>query len=112
MRKSLGGIATAVIIALVVIVLFVCTVRIPAGYVGVVYNMNGGISDRTLTQGFHVISPTQNVTTYSIGIEQSYLTASKDGDSSDEAFRDWHNENGYDIISLRKAFLSSQEGTQ
>lgn len=84
MRKSLGGIATAVIIALVVIVLFVCTVRIPAGYVGVVYNKNGGISDRTLTQGFHVISPTQNVTTYSIGIEQSYLTASKDGDSSDD----------------------------
>lgn len=87
MRKSLGGIATAVIIALVVIVLFVCTVRIPAGYVGVVYNMNGGISDRTLTQGFHVVSPTQNVTTYSIGIEQSYLTSSKDGDSSeDESF--------------------------
>lgn len=84
MRKSLGGIATAVIIALVVIVLFVCTVRIPAGYVGVVYNMNGGISDKTLTQGFHVISPTQNVTTYSIGIEQSYLTASKDGDSNDD----------------------------
>lgn len=87
MRKFLGGIATAVIIALVVIVLFVCTVRIPAGYVGVVYNMNGGISNKTLTQGFHVISPTQNVTTYSIGIEQSYLTASKDGDSSgDESF--------------------------
>lgn len=43
-----------------------------------------GISDRTLTQGFHVISPTQNVTTYSIGIEQSYLTASKDGDSNDD----------------------------
>lgn len=84
MRKSLGNIATTVIIALVVIVLFICTVRIPAGYVGVVYNMNGGISDRTLTQGFHVISPTQNVTTYSIGIEQSYLTASKDGDSSDD----------------------------
>lgn len=87
MRKSLGGIATAIIIALVVIVLFVCTVRIPAGYVGVVYNMNGGISDKTLAQGFHVISPMQNVTTYSIGIEQSYLTASKDGDSdNDESF--------------------------
>lgn len=84
MRKSLGGIATAVIIALVVIVLFVCTVRIPAGYVGVVYNMNGGISNKMLTQGFHIISPTQNVTTYSIGIEQSYLTASKDGDSNDD----------------------------
>ena len=87
MKKALGGFTTAVIIALVVIVLFVCTVRIPAGYVGVVYNMNGGISDKTLTQGFHVISPTQNVTTYSIGIEQSYLTASKEGDSNgDESF--------------------------
>ena len=32
--------------------------------------------------------------------------------TNDEAFRDRHNENGYDIISLRKAFLSSQEGTQ
>lgn len=87
MKKALGGFTTAVIITLVVIVLFVCTVRIPAGYVGVVYNMNGGISDKTLTQGFHVISPTQNVTTYSIGIEQSYLTASKEGDSNgDESF--------------------------
>ena len=87
MKKTLGGVATAVIIAIVVIVLFVCTVRIPAGYVGVVYNMNGGISDKTLTQGFHVISPTQNVTTYSIGIEQSYLTANNDGDSNgDESF--------------------------
>lgn len=36
----------------------------------------------------------------------------RDKYASDEAFRDWHNENGYDIISLRKAFLSSQEGTQ
>ena len=87
MKKALGGFTTAVIIALVVIVLFVCTVRIPAGYVGVVYNMNGGISNKTLTQGFHIISPTQNVTTYSIGIEQSYLTASKEGDSNgDESF--------------------------
>ena len=36
----------------------------------------------------------------------------RDKYASDEAFRDWHNENGYDIISLRKAFLSSQEDTQ
>lgn len=36
----------------------------------------------------------------------------RDKYTNDEAFRDRHNENGYDIISLRKAFLSSQEGTQ
>lgn len=82
MKKTLGGFTTAAILIFVIIVFLFCTVRIPAGYVGVVYNMNGGISDKTLSQGFHVVAPTQNVTTYSIGIEQSYLTASKDGDSN------------------------------
>lgn len=87
MKKALGGFTTAAILIFAIVVFLFCTVRIPAGYVGVVYNMNGGISDKTLTQGFHVISPTQNVTTYSIGVEQSYLTASKDGDSNgDESF--------------------------
>ena len=87
MKKALGGFTTAAILIFVIVVFLFCTVRIPAGYVGVVYNMNGGISDKTLSQGFHVVAPTQNVTTYSIGIEQSYLTASKDGDSNgDESF--------------------------
>ena len=87
MKKALGGFSTALIIIVAVLALIFCTVRIPAGYVGVIYNMNGGISDKTLSQGFHLISPTQNVTTYSIGIEQSYLTSGNDGDSeSDESF--------------------------
>lgn len=87
MKKSLGAVTTAIIIAIIAIVLFICAVRIPAGYVGVVYNMNGGISEKTLSQGWHLISPTQDVTTYSIGIEQSYLTSSNDGDSkNDESF--------------------------
>lgn len=87
MKKALGGFTTAAILIFAIVVFLFCTVRIPAGYVGVVYNMNGGISDKTLSQGFHIVAPTQNVTTYSIGIEQSYLTASKDGDSdSDESF--------------------------
>ena len=87
MKKALGGFTTAAILIFAIVVFLFCTVRIPAGYVGVVYNMNGGISDKTLSQGFYIVAPTQNVTTYSIGIEQSYLTASKDGDSdSDESF--------------------------
>jgi regulator of protease activity HflC (stomatin/prohibitin superfamily) len=83
MKKALGGFTTAAILIFVIVVFLFCTVRIPAGYVGVVYNMNGGISDKTLSQGFHIVAPTQNVTTYSIGIEQSYLTSGKDGDSED-----------------------------
>ena len=87
MKKALGGFSTALVIIIAVIALIFCTVRIPAGYVGVIYNMNGGISDKTLSQGFHLISPTQKVTTYSIGIEQSYLTSGNDGDSeNDESF--------------------------
>lgn len=81
----------AVILALILIIAMFCAVicleRIPAGYVGVVYNMNGGVDGEILTQGWHVVSPTKKVTTYSIGIEQSYLSSENKGDSKeDESF--------------------------
>ena len=62
----------------------ICLERVPAGYVGVVYNMNGGVDGEVLTQGWHIVSPTKKVTTYSIGIEQSYLTSEDKGDSKDD----------------------------
>ena len=87
MKGIVGGVFSAIVIALVVICCFKCTERIPAGYVGVVYKMNGGIDDEVLSQGWHVVSPTKQITLYSIGIEQSYLTAGDDGDSeSDDSF--------------------------
>lgn len=58
-----------------------CMEKVPAGYVGVVYNFSSGISDQVLSQGWHLVSPTKKVTTYSIGIEQSYLTSEDKGDS-------------------------------
>lgn len=49
--------------------------------------MNGGVDGEVLTQGWHLVAPTKKVTTYSIGIEQSYLTAAEKGDSpNDESF--------------------------
>ena len=88
MKKGyLGAIVFGVIILVGLIVLGACSERVPAGYVGVVYNMNGGVDGEVLTQGWHIVSPTKKVTTYSIGIEQSYLTAANKGDSkSDESF--------------------------
>lgn len=88
MRKGfVGSIVTAVIIVICLFVGFSCAKKVPAGYVGIVYSMNGGISDEVLTQGWHIVSPTKEVTLYSIGIEQSYLTAGKDGDSKgDDSF--------------------------
>lgn len=88
MKKGfLGGVVLAVLIIFGVIMTALCTTRVPAGYVAVQYNMNGGVKDEVLTQGWHVVSPTTKTTLYTIGIEQSYLTADKNGDSkSDESF--------------------------
>ena len=88
MRKGLlGSIIFGVIILAVIIGSLMCLTRVPAGYVGVIYNMNGGVDGEVLTQGWHFVSPTKKVTTYSIGLEQSYLTAEDKGDSKkDESF--------------------------
>ena len=86
-KGFIGSIIFAIVIIVAIILGFACAEKIPAGYVGVVYNMNGGIEGDTLSQGFHIVSPTKKVTTYSIGIEQSYLTAADKGDSKkDESF--------------------------
>lgn len=84
-RKGLiGAIITAIVLVVALISCIVCLERIPAGYVGVVYNMDGGVDGEVLTQGWHVVSPTKKVTTYSIGLEQSYLTSEDKGDSKDD----------------------------
>ena len=86
-KGILGAISTAAILIIVVAIIMLCIERVPTGHVGVVYNMNGGVDGEILTQGRHIVLPTKKVTTYSIGIEQSYLTAESKGDSSrDESF--------------------------
>lgn len=80
-RGLVGAIAFAILIFGGLFLLFKCTTHIPAGYVGVVYNVRGGVVGEVLTQGWHVVAPTKEVTTYSIGVEQSYLTAGDNGDS-------------------------------
>lgn len=87
MKGKVGAIFLAVVFVVGIIMCFMCMERVPAGYVGVVYNMSGGVDGEVLTQGWHLVSPTKKVTTYSIGIEQSYLTSEDKGDSKkDESF--------------------------
>ena len=84
---KIGAIVLAIIMVIGMALAAMCLERVPTGHVGVVYNMNGGVDGEVLTQGWHMVSPTKKVTTYSIGIEQSYLTASNKGDSkNDESF--------------------------
>ena len=84
---KIGAIVLAIVMVVSMALAAMCLERVPTGHVGVVYNMNGGVDGEVLTQGWHMVSPTKKVTTYSIGIEQSYLTASNKGDSkNDESF--------------------------
>lgn len=86
-KGTVGAVFLGIILVVGVVLGFMCMEKVPAGYVGVVYNMSGGVDGEVLTQGFHLVSPTKKVTTYSIGIEQSYLTSDEKGDSKkDESF--------------------------
>ena len=86
-KGSIGAIILAILIFGGLFLGIMCTEKIPTGYVGVVYNMSGGVDGEVLSQGFHLVAPTKKVTVYSIGIEQSYLSAEKVGDSpKDESF--------------------------
>lgn len=86
-KGKVGAVSLGVVLFLVLIFCFMCMKKVPAGYVGVVYNMSGGVDGEVLGQGWHFVSPTKKVTTYSIGIEQSYLTSEDKGDSrNDESF--------------------------
>lgn len=75
-----GGIFIVVLIAAIVL-LCACTVKVPQGYVAVQYNINGGVMDKTLGQGWHLKSPVIHTTNYTVGLEQSYLTKGEKGDS-------------------------------
>lgn len=70
MRKgSLGGITLGIVIIVGIILMIFCTTRVPAGYIAVQYNVNGGIAGDVLEQGWHIVPPTVNTTLYSIGLE-------------------------------------------
>lgn len=80
-KGRIGAIIVGAAIVLSIILIIFCTVRVPAGYVAVQYNMNGGVQEKVLTQGWHIVPPTVKTTKYTVGIEQSYLTKEEKGDS-------------------------------
>lgn len=84
---KVGAVFLGIIMIAAVVLGFTCMEKVPAGYVGVVYNFSTGVSGETISQGWHFVAPTKKVTIYSVGIEQSYLTSEDKGDSKkDESF--------------------------
>lgn len=89
MKKGLlGGISLAVIIVVTLFCVLTCVERVPVGYVGVVYSMSGGVKNETLSQGWHIVSPTKKVKIFTVGNEQLLLTKDKrEGSKGNESFR-------------------------
>ncbi len=87
MKKIVGAIIAAIMVIIIAIFGVKSLVKVPAGYVAVQYDVNGGVKNSTLTQGWHLKSPFVKTTLYTVGLEQSYLTASDQGDSpTDDSF--------------------------
>jgi len=80
--------AIAVVVALIVIAIgmFMCTTRINPGYAGVVYSMNGGLQDTTLSQGYKFLPPWKSVQEYPVSTETVYLSKDpKEGPKEDHS---------------------------
>lgn len=88
MSGKIGAATLAVILIVGLICGIVCIEKIPVGYEGVVYSMNGGVNGETLTQGWHLVAPTKKVKEFTVSNEQLILTQDKrSGSEEDESFK-------------------------
>lgn len=87
MKGLIGGIAAAFVLIVALIVTLTCSTMIPAGYVGVIYSMNGGVQDEVIGQGWHFIGPMKHVKEFTVGNEQLILSKdSREGSPDDDSF--------------------------
>lgn len=88
MKKGIiGGIFAALIAIIALIVVLTCSTIVPAGYVGVVYSMNGGVQEEVLQQGWNFIGPMKTVKLFTVGDEQLILSKdSREGSPGDDSF--------------------------
>lgn len=84
-EKFLGLTGIGIFMMVFLAVSMLCVTRIGPGYAGVVYNMDGGIEDETLSQGFHMVTPWKHVSEYPISTETVYYTKNaNDGKDEDK----------------------------
>lgn len=83
---NLGAVAIGAAIILMVVLGFMCTTKIMPGYAGVVYSMNGGLENETLSQGYQLVAPWKRVVEYPISTETVYYSKNpKEGDKEDHS---------------------------
>lgn len=85
---AIGGIIVGAGLIFGIFSTVLCIEKIPVGYEGVVYNMSGGVQNETLSQGWHLVSPTKKVKEFTISNEQLVLTKdSREGSEEDDSFK-------------------------
>lgn len=101
----IGAIVTGLFIVVCLVMGIICIEKIPVGYEGIVYSMNGGVQETTLTQGWHMINPTQNVKLFTVSNEQLLLTKDKrENSEKDESFKVATSDNASIAISFQMSY--------
>lgn len=102
---AIGGVLFALVIVIGIICCALSIERVPTGYVGVVYSMNGGVEDEVLTQGWHLVFPTKHVKEFTIGNEQIVLSQdSREGSEEDDSFAVSTSDNANIKISFQMSY--------
>ena len=111
MKKGLlGGITLAAIIIVALLCAVVCIEKVPVGYEGVVYSMNGGATGETIGQGWHLVAPTKKIKLFTIGNEQLVLTKDKrEGSKNDDSFRVSTSDDATIAISFQMSYRFDPE---
>lgn len=105
-----GSTALAIIIAFAITASFILAERIPTGYEGVVFSMNGGVQDNTVREGWHIIPPTEKVKLFTIGNEQLLLTKDeREGSKEDDSFKVSTSDDASIAISFQMSYRFRQD---
>ena len=85
--KLIGAIISGVVVLGILVGGVASSHSIKAGYVGIIYSLDGGIKGEVLPQGLHFVNPLSSVRQYSVATEQAYLSKdAKEGDKDDNSF--------------------------
>lgn len=110
-ERRTGNAFIALIFVFIAILVFMCTNKIAPGYAGVVYNMDGGVEDDVLPQGYHMVAPWKSVIEYPISTETVYYTKSTtDNDNQVDSSINVNTRDGKQVnVSVTYAFHMDAE---
>lgn len=110
MKGKIGAVVLGVFMILGLVVMVFCAKRVPTGYKGVVYNMNGGANGETLGTGWHLVSPAKKVKLFTVGNEQLLLTKDKrEGSKGNDSFKVSTADDASIAISFQMSYRFNEE---